>query len=148
MAETTHRLEANKAIVERWHEALVRGDGDDLEELLGDDVVIHRPDLPEPLRGRDAAAEMVEAGAQSTPDQRTAIDTIVAEDDHVAVHFTWQGTYRGTEMADEGKAFECIGTEFVRIEDGRVVESRFLWDNRSFMQQLGMIAEDAVAGDG
>ena len=148
MAETTNRQEANKAIVERWHEALVTGNGDDLEELLGDDVVIHRPDLPEPLRGRDAAAEMVEAGAQSTPDQRTTIDTIVAEDDDVAVHFTWQGTYQGPEMADEGKAFECIGTEFVRIEDGRLVESRFLWDNLSFMQQLGVIAEDAVAGGG
>lgn len=142
MAETTHRLEANKAIVERWHEALVTGDGDDLEEVLDDDVVIHRPDLPEPLSGRDAAAEMVEAGAQSTPDQRTSIDTIVAEDDNIAVHFTWQGTYQGPETADERKAFECTGTEFVRIEDGRIVESRFLWDNLSFMQQLGVIAEE------
>ena len=142
MAETTHRLETNKAIVERWHEALVTGDGDDLEELLGNDVVIHRPDLPEPLRGRDAAVEMVDAGAQSTPDQRTTIDTILAEADHVAVHFTWQGTYQGPETAGEGKAFECTGTEFVRIEDGQVVESRFLWDNLSFMQQLGVIAEE------
>lgn len=148
MADTTNQLTANKELVERWHEALITGEVDDLDQLLSDDIEIHRPDLSEPLVGRDAAKEMVESVKKSTPDQRMMTDILIAEDDHVAVHFTWQGTYKGPELEGEEKEFECIGTEFDRIENGRLVDSRILWDNLSFMQQLGAIAEEETIPKG
>lgn len=64
---------------------------------------------------------------------------IIAEGDHVALHWqvvaTHQGDYLG--VAATGKQVTYQGIALLRIADGKIVEDIAYWDNLSILQQLG-----------
>ena len=70
---------------------------------------------------------------------RFTILDMIAEDDHVAVHWrvdaTHQGAYLG--VAATGKQVTYQGIALLRIADGKIVEDIAYWDNLSILQQLG-----------
>lgn len=59
----------------------------------------------------------------------------------VAVHWVSRGTHEGefTGIAPTGANVEFESMEFVRLEDGKIVESHVVWDALGLLGQLGVI---------
>jgi C-1 hydroxylase len=76
------------------------------------------------------------------PDGRMTIEDMVAEGDRVATRKTFRGTHRGELMGipPSGKAVAIGLMDFVRLVDGKVVESWNAADDLGLLQQLGVLA--------
>ncbi|GAH49735.1 unnamed protein product, partial [marine sediment metagenome] len=71
-------------------------------------------------------------------DIHCTVEDMVAEDDKVAVRWTWRGTHTGEYMgiAPTGKQVTMTGISILRIVGGKIVEEWDESDNLGFMQQL------------
>jgi steroid delta-isomerase-like uncharacterized protein len=114
------------------------GDLDVIDEVVSEDFVLHDPLIPEEIRGREGLKEHVEINREAFPDLNITIEQLVAEDDLVAAQFTFRGTHEGSipdfDIEPTGAEIEIAGMEFDRIEDGKLVETRLLYDTLDFMQ--------------
>lgn len=136
--------EENKEIVERGSfDVYEKGDLELIDELVSEDYVLHDPNWPEEIRGRDGFRESVETIRNALPDLSVAIEHVVAEGDLVAVHYTFRGTHEGPipELGLEptGEEVEVVGMELDRIEDGKLAETWLVNDNLGFLQQIGAV---------
>ena len=119
-----------------------------LDELMADDHVNHDPADPEDVRGRDAFRERVIAYQTAMSDLRVSFDEIFGSGDFVAARWNAAGTNDGelAGMPATGRRIVITGLTIERYDgDGRLAESWDQWDNLGFMQQLGLIPEEAVA---
>lgn len=137
-------LEANKAIVREFYDALESHDLERLAELYVDDYTTgeylgfdgewHEETLEEELANR---AEFLEA----FPDLAYDLPLVVAEGDHVvvekAVTATHQGGYMGVPAT--GREIETGGHATFRIEDGRIADVNGTTNNLRALVQLGVI---------
>jgi steroid delta-isomerase-like uncharacterized protein len=102
-------------------------------------VMNEMPDLPRGLGGM----RMLLAGARGAfPDMRYTIESIVAQDDRVAVLYSWTGTHAGSigGIPATGRTVHATGAIFCRLANGKIVEQWDLDDRLGTMQQLGMPA--------
>jgi ketosteroid isomerase-like protein len=104
------------AVIARWHAHLTGESGEDLSELLADDVVFYSPIVYTPQRGKDittmylmAAKQTLGAGDFRYTKQVTSGDTAVLE----------------FETTLEGKYVN--GVDIIRCDDsGRIIEFRVM----------------------
>ena len=104
------------SVLARWHAHLTGESGEDLSELLADDVVFYSPIVYTPQRGKDimtmylmAAKQTLGAGDFRYTKQVTSGDTAVLE----------------FETALEGKYVN--GVDIIRCDDsGRIIEFRVM----------------------
>ena len=75
------------------------------------------------------------------PDGRVTVDHLVAEDDQVAVVFTFAGVHSGPFMAQppSGQSVLFTGIHYYRIRDGRIYTARYEHDLLGLLEQLGMM---------
>lgn len=142
MATTSNRgaiEESNKDLVRRWFEA-VWTDGNDAvaAELVASESAFYDPAGAGTLPATHEAH--YEAYRDAFPDLGFAVEDLLAEDDAVAARFTATGTHRGEFLghAPTGRTFEITGLVFLRIADGRIVETRPVWDVFGLLNQLGL----------
>lgn len=131
--------ETNKVLVQRWFDELWnQGNEAVAEEIVTPDCTFHDPasrgDIPATHEAHYAAYR------SAFPDLAFAIEDLIAEDDEVAARFTATGTHEGEfwDHAPTGNEFEIDGVVFNRIEDGRIAETRPVWDVFGLMGQLGL----------
>lgn len=129
---------ANKALIQRYVEAWNTGNLALIDELLSPNVSCRFYGLAE-VNGLEAFKQMAPAFGASFSDSWFTIETIIAEDDLVAIHYQWRGTHRGEYlgMAATGKEVTETGTRFYRIKSGKIVE---MWGDENvlgLLQQLG-----------
>lgn len=142
--------EENKELVEQASfDVFVEGSTDRLDELLTDDYVLHDPTSPEEIRGRDAFKEYIQTYRNAFSDLDATIETIIAEDDLVAVRFRVRGTHDGPlpeapDLEPTGREIEIVGMEFDRIENGRLAETWQVFDALGMLQQLGVIPSEEL----
>ncbi len=132
--------DANKRLVATMYEEGINAkDPIALGEYLTDDFISHDPDGED----IDRDAHLWGAGAFfiAFPDGRIEIDDMIAEDDRVAVRWSFTGTQRGPldELPATGAEVELTGISIHRIEDGRVAETWEASNTLLFLQQLGVI---------
>lgn len=131
-------IEQNKAIARRILEAVDANDQDRLKELLAPDFVAHQPEGPQ---NRQAFLQHLSSLRVAFSDSRFTVEEQVAEGDKVATRATWQavhsGEYQG--LSPTGKQIAVSAFFIGRIQDGKIVESRSLFDQLSMMQRLGLI---------
>jgi predicted ester cyclase len=79
------------------------------------------------------------------PDLRWTIETMIAEGDLVAVHYTGRGTHQGDLMGipPTGKQATASAVLILQIEDGKIVEDWLEGDKLGLLQQLGVIPSSA-----
>jgi steroid delta-isomerase-like uncharacterized protein len=72
------------------------------------------------------------------PDQRQAIEDLVATDDRVMLRIRLQATHTGTfrGLAPTGRAVDVRVARWFRIEDGRIAEHWALLDTSGLLRQL------------
>lgn len=101
--------------------------------------------LPEPLRGKEAAAEHFNSWMTVFPDMTSKASSRIVEEDSVAVELNFSGTNTGPMQMGEdtipatGKSVSARGAYFARVRDGRLVELNTYPDAVSMMSQLGLM---------
>jgi steroid delta-isomerase-like uncharacterized protein len=130
--------EENRAVLTRLYDAVNKHSLDGFDDLVDDSFVEHEelPGLPPGKEGVKAFFSMLFG---VFPDMQMIPDLMVAEGDITAAFVTVTGTHGGDflGMPATGKSVSVHISDWMRIQDGKVVEHWGVMDMASLMQQLG-----------
>jgi len=134
-----NRDENTRRITALFETCFNLGDLGLLDELVSPDYV-----GPQGARGPAGFKEIVVGLRTAFPDIRYTIEDIVAEDDKIAVRWTWSGTHQGAFRAfgPTGKTVLNSGTGIFRLKAGTIVAAALETDRLGFLQQLGALPAD------
>lgn len=146
--------EQNKAIAQRYYSEIMNaGKLATIDELMSPEFLFTIPTHPDPYHGPEGFKKLVTMLRGAFPDVHLTVEHLLAEGDTVVGHWTARGTHTGgalhTVMGDipaSGKAFKIDGMSWLRMKDGKIVESLANEDTLGLLFQLGVIpAPPAVA---
>jgi predicted ester cyclase len=85
---------------------------------------------------------------QAFPDGGVTIEEVIAEEDKVAVRFTYRGTHQGELMgiAPTGTQVTVSGMDINRIVEGKIAERWAVFDMLGILQQLGVVPTSGQGG--
>jgi predicted ester cyclase len=108
--------------------------------VLARDVCDHNAIAGQP-RGLEGQRWFVEMIHRAVPDTVIQLEHLIAEGDFVVDHWITSGTNTGEMfgMPPTGKRFTMMGTDMLRLSNGKIVEMWHVEDNLSMMQQLGVV---------
>jgi predicted ester cyclase len=112
-----------------------------LADIVAPDFVRHSQATAGPeVRSLDEFVTLQRMFLASMPDQRVAIDQVVAEGDLVAVRARYSGTLTGPmgDFPATGKSAETTFLAMFRIADRKIAEMWVEWDNMAILTQLGL----------
>lgn len=146
--------EENKAIARRYYaEIMNRGDLAVIDELMAPDFIFSIPTHPETYHGPDGFKNLVTMLRGAFPDVHLAVMHLLAQGDTVVGHWIGSGNHTGgplhTTVGDippTGKSFIIDGMTWLRMADGKIVESRGNEDTLGLLQQLGVVPGPPVPG--
>ncbi len=129
--------EANRAVILRIYEECFNKQKLD----LADELVSARLDTRGPNGGFGPEAFKRNAAPllAGFPDIQFTVQDVITQDDRVAVHWTWEGTHRGSfnNIPPTGKRVRHEGMVMYRLAGGQVLEAKPVFDRLSVLQQLG-----------
>jgi steroid delta-isomerase-like uncharacterized protein len=140
--------EENKAIARRYfNEILNQGKLEVVDELMSPDFVFTVSSYPEPLHGPELyKQELVAMMRSALPDWYFAVQDLVAQGDTVVGHWISTGTHTGTPLyaiggsiPADGRKIKIEGMTWLRIVNGKIVESSATEDALGFLTQLGAL---------
>jgi len=139
-------IQANKALLERYFEALNRHDVTALGEFYHSDYVQVEPP-EEMVPGLEGLRQWVSTWIEAFPDMRWIVEEQIGEEDQVWSRSTWQGTHQGPYLglSATGKKVTSAVWTINRFQDGKIVESRWMRDRLGLMRQLGVIPQPAFS---
>ena len=141
-------MPSNKEIVRRHYEDGVnRGDLDIATECFAPEYVNHLPGEPEPQRGIEAWKAMFQSFRTGFPDMATKLETLICEDELVAVRHRWTGTHDGDYegVPPTGTRVTFTGCDIYRVVDGKIVEEWSEYDELGILRQIGALKPLEVA---
>ena len=111
-------------------------------ESFAEDCVDHDP-APGQEPGRKGFESFFTALKAGFPDAKIAPETLVADDEQVAVAYTLTGTHEGVFQGIEptGRRIEVRGLQIGRFEAGKIVERWGASDELGILKQLGTAPE-------
>ncbi len=132
----------NKAMVQRIHAEVSKGNIGIFDEVLSPDYVRHCQAMPpesQELRGTKEFKAFVADFLRAVPDCRDKIEFILADSNMVAYVTTTTGTQTGPmgNLPASGKEFALTNIVIHRIEEGKIAETWISWDNVAMLTQLG-----------
>jgi steroid delta-isomerase-like uncharacterized protein len=133
-------IEENKALARRWSDEIWgKGSLAAMDELLATNFVFNYPSHGV-AHDREGYKQTVTSWLVPFADVRCVAEDVVAEEDKIAVRWTWRGTHKGEYMgiAPTGKQVTMTGISILRIVGGKIVEEWGEMDNLGMMQQLGV----------
>lgn len=122
-------------------EILDTGDWSRADEVLTDDVVMHHPSSPEPIRGIEAVHEFLGQFRTGMPDLRLAVEDVADGGDAVAVRWKAHGTHSADMFGvpPTGNEIDIHGISFFRFEGDRIAEDWVEENTFDVLQQLGVV---------
>ncbi|HUQ38724.1 MAG TPA: ester cyclase [Acidimicrobiales bacterium] len=126
---------ARRIIDEVWN----RGEIRNVTDLIAKEFVMHRRGQ-RITGGPDLVAGSIMMTRASFPDLVASIDTLIAEDDCVAMYLTITGTHTGDPfygIQPSGREIRIAQTGILRFESGKAAESWMVLDELALMEQLG-----------
>jgi len=117
--------EANKATIHRMVEDFNRRDLAFIDEVFSPSFVLHTALTSGWPRGLEGARKMFTTMLTTAPDIRATIEDIFAEEDKVAVRWTFRGTHRGESRlsgAPTGEEFTAVAISIYRFAKGKIEE--------------------------
>jgi steroid delta-isomerase-like uncharacterized protein len=113
--------------------------------LVAPEAVVYDPVYPEPLRGKKAITEDLDASFAAIPDVHYEILKLLTKDRDAVVEFRITGTHTGSIQGLSGpipatnRKVTWTGAEFLQINSkGLVVEERRYFDAESLRKQFGL----------
>ncbi|MEO0769465.1 MAG: ester cyclase [Cyanobacteria bacterium J06649_4] len=139
--------EAKKAIARRYYqEILNEAKLDVIDELMSDDFMFTIPTHPDPYYGPDGFKDLVNMLHGAFPDVHLEVKHLLVDGDTVVGHWIGSGTHIGGplhtvkgDIPASGKGFVIDGVSWLKIVDGKIVESLANEDTLGLMQQIGVI---------
>ena len=134
------QTEINKAVINRFAEALNSGNFDLLDELLTPDFVRHsQASGNQQINSPEEYKRFNEQWVTAFPDLHTTSHFLVAEGDMVASYATTTGTQMDSmgPFPATGKKRKSDFLSIFRLEDGKIAELWVEWDNVAILTQLG-----------
>ncbi len=131
--------ETNIAALQRMADMVNRGNLDTLDEVVDQDAVDHDP-APGQQPGPEGFKSFFTALRTAFPDLALEPVTVVADDEHVAMAYTINGTHQGEfqGLAATGRRISVRGVEIVKFRDGKLIERWGSSDEMGIMAQLGV----------
>lgn len=134
--------EQNVATQERFGAEVVNGGAISvIDEIVAPDFVDHDP-APDQGPGAAGFKDFWTAFRGAFPDLSVEVDTMVADDDQVAIAYRARGTHQGDlqGVAPTGRTVDVRGVQITRFDaDGRMVERWGSSDQLTMMQQVGAV---------
>jgi len=139
--------ESNKAVVQRFREALDAGDLDGAMAVFAPNAVVHMSSAPEPL-SMEGFKQLGQLLLSAFTGSTSTVEDMIAEGDKVVSRLTFRGIHTGDMMGipPTGKSVAISEIIIDRLADGKIVESWRLFDQMGMMQQLGLIPAPDQAG--
>ncbi len=111
---------------------------DRLGEVFAADVVDHDP-APDQGPGVEGFQQFFTTMNTAFPDLAVEVDTLVADDEQVAIAYRISGTHQGDfqGIAPTGNRIEVRAAQIARFRDGQIVERWGSSDELGLMGQLG-----------
>jgi len=111
---------------------------DRLGEVFAADVVDHDP-APDQGPGVDGFVGFFTTMATAFPDLAVEVDTLLADDEQVAMAYRISGTHDGDfqGISPTGNPTEVRGVQIAKFRDGKIVERWGSSDELGLMGQLG-----------
>lgn len=122
--------------LEIWTE----GNMDVIPLVYADTQLVHAGDQVYRI-SHDGWRRVLGSWREAFPDLVMEVDEVVISGDRAAARYTLSGTHLGEfeGHAPTGEAFRFEQMYFVRVEDGRIVESWGVWDKYGLYEQLGLL---------
>ncbi len=137
----------NKTIARRYYDEIMnQANLNVIDELMSPDFLFTIPTHPDPYHGPEGFKNLVTMLHGAFPDVHLVVEHLLAEGDTVVGHWTGSGTHTGgplhTVMGDippSGKRFVIDGMSWLKIVDGKIVESLANEDTLGLLMQIGVI---------
>jgi predicted ester cyclase len=130
----------NEAVFRRWIDAFNDRDKQGEADARAPGYIAHAPGVPEPLDS-DAWVEFIfDVFVGAFPDLRLTIEEIGASHYMVAARMAFRGTHRGEfqGLPPTNREVAFTSVELDRMENGKVAEHWFEFDQGRLLEQLGM----------
>jgi steroid delta-isomerase-like uncharacterized protein len=139
--------DAKKAIARRYYQEIMNDAKlEVIDELMSPDFVFTIPTHPEPYRGPDGFKNLVTMLHGAFPDVHLKVEHLLIDGDTVVGHWIGSGTHTGSplhtvkgDIPASGKNFVIDGVSWLKIVDGKIIESLANEDTLSLLQQIGVI---------
>ncbi len=135
------KSDENKTLAQRFYNEIMNSHNlADVKSFVTNDFIDHNPSPGHTGKGLDDLTAQLNEMLTAMPDFRMTVDLIVAEEDTVVSYLTMTGTNTGPfgNMPASNKPVKFNGIDIVRIKDGKAAERWGVFDNLSFMSQMGM----------
>lgn len=129
-------------ILKRVAEDVFNGrDLDAIDELFADDYVMHDPNAPDDIHGREGFRDYVRTFHDAFPDLEVEQLDQLVDGDEVATRFVIRGTHEGPLLGvpATGRQVSVHGTIVSRVQDGRIAEEWTVVDVLGMLQQLDAV---------
>jgi predicted ester cyclase len=129
---------------DRWavEEAWCKGNLDALNETMSPDVVVHMSPFTD-IRGLEAFKQSFMALREGYSEMRMEWADAVCEGDTIAQRITFFMKHTGVnpvfKAPPTGKEISIMGSNFIRVKDGKIVEEFQYIDFLGTLQQLGIV---------
>jgi len=139
--------EAKLAVARRYYEEILNDAKLEVcDELMTPDFMFTIPTHPDPYYGPDGFKNLVTMLHGAFPDVHLKVEHLFADGDTVVGHWTGSGTHTGGplhtvkgDIPASGKHFVIDGVSWLKIVDGKIVESLANEDTLSLLKQIGVI---------
>jgi steroid delta-isomerase-like uncharacterized protein len=134
--------EINLATLSKFAVAVNTCKYDLFKEAVSDENVDHDPALGQ-VQGPEGYRMLFTGLRNAFPDLSVTVETLVADEESIAIAYTLTGTQSGPLMgfAATGKKVKVRGMQISKFKDGKMVERWGSSDELGMLQQLGLIAE-------
>jgi steroid delta-isomerase-like uncharacterized protein len=136
----------NKQTAQRFiDEILNTGDWSHADRIFSNEVVMHHPSSPEPVRGLAAVSGALGAFRTAFPDLHLTVEDAAGDGDNVALMWIAAGTNTGDMYGTPptGKPMRVRGFSWLRFANGKIVEDTIGEDTIGMLQQLGLAPASA-----
>ena len=133
--------EINLASLARFAEAVNTGRFDLFKEAVSIGNIDHDP-APDQTPGPEGYRIFFAGLREAFPDINVALDTLIADEESIAIAYTLTGTHNGSlrGVSPTGRKMKIRGVQICKFRDGKMVERWGSSDELGMLQQLGVVS--------
>ncbi len=136
-------LDENKALVQRYYDEILNETDAELAnaamlEIVDSEFNFYHSGSMDPEVGWDGLEQALDLKRTGFPDAHFTVENLLAEDDLVAVRWTFVGTNTGMyiDIPASDNEVKLEGMDLFLVEDGKITELRRIFDILSLARQI------------
>ncbi|MBA3899576.1 MAG: ester cyclase [Bacteroidetes bacterium] len=143
-------MEKNEEIVRNMYEAVSKGNLNELDQWVDQNMTEHTPDPTMQVEGKglEYVKNFFTQIRNAFPDFKMTVNEVFTKGDKVGVYYSTKGTQKGemNGIPPTNKSTEVTGFDLLLLKDGKVTEHWGLYDSMKMMMDLELITEKELHG--